>query len=164
VRLFVAVWPPPEVLDKVAALHRPPLEHGRWTTPDQWHVTLRFFGSVEDARPVVNALAGTELPAAVAELGPASRALSRSVLSIPVTGLDPLADAVRDATAALGKPPDPRPFRGHLTLARLRRGSAGALGGAAFSARFAVDEVTVVRSDLHPHGARYEVIESIPTT
>ncbi len=97
-------------------------------------------------------------------MGPASQALSRSVLSIPVTGLDPLADAVRDATAAIGEPPDPRPFRGHLTLARLRRGSAGTLAGAAFSASFPVDEVTVVRSDLHPHGARYEVVERVPTS
>ncbi len=163
VRLFVAVWPPQEVLDEIAALVRPPLDHGRWTTPDQWHVTLRFLGSVDDAATVVDALAGSELPAAVAEMGPASRALNRSVLAIPVTGLDPLADAVRDATAAMGKPPERRPFRGHLTLARLRRGSASALGGAAFTARFAVDEVTVVSSDLHPHGARYEVIERIPT-
>ena len=123
---------------------------------------MRFLGSVDDAATVVDALAGSELPAAVAEMGPASRALNRSVLAIPVTGLDPLADAVRDATAAMGKPPERRPFRGHLTLARLRRGSASALGGAAFTARFAVDEVTVVRSDLHPHGARYEVIERDP--
>src|SRR5581483_6487254 len=35
-----------------------------------------------------------------------------------VEGLDLLAGRVIDATAALGAPPGPRPFRGHITLAR----------------------------------------------
>src|SRR5438445_10975988 len=46
-RLFVAVWLPEHVLDLVAALPRPDVEGLRWTSRDQWHVTLRFFGNVE---------------------------------------------------------------------------------------------------------------------
>ena len=47
-RLFVAVWPPYEVVNSIAALERPPLPGLRWTTPDQWHVTMRFLGDVDD--------------------------------------------------------------------------------------------------------------------
>ena len=52
VRLFVAVWPPADVVTRVAALPRPDVAGLRWTAPDHWHVTLRFLGSVPAAEPV----------------------------------------------------------------------------------------------------------------
>ena len=51
-RLFVAVWPPPEVLDVLAALPRTERPGVRWTTRDQWHVTLRFLGMADPAEAV----------------------------------------------------------------------------------------------------------------
>ena len=42
------MWPPPEVVARLAALARPTVEGVRWTTPEQWHVTLRFLGWVDD--------------------------------------------------------------------------------------------------------------------
>ena len=54
-RLFVAAWPPPEVVASLAALPRPDVAGLRWTRPDQWHVTLRFLGHVEGVEPVVAA-------------------------------------------------------------------------------------------------------------
>ena len=65
-RLFVAVWPPDEVLDLIAALPRPEVEGLRWTTRDQWHVTLRFFGSVELA-PAAVALRGVAASAGASD-------------------------------------------------------------------------------------------------
>jgi 2'-5' RNA ligase len=49
VRCFVAVWPPDDVLDDLAALPRPAATYARWSTRDQWHVTLRFFGELDEA-------------------------------------------------------------------------------------------------------------------
>jgi 2'-5' RNA ligase len=46
VRLFVAVWPPNDVVDVLADLPRPDVAGVRWTTQGQWHVTLRFLGQV----------------------------------------------------------------------------------------------------------------------
>ncbi|MBW3548710.1 MAG: hypothetical protein KY452_11325, partial [Actinobacteria bacterium] len=46
-RLFVAVRPPPEVVATLATLDRPERPGLRWTPPEQWHVTLRFFGPVD---------------------------------------------------------------------------------------------------------------------
>ena len=46
-RLFVAVWPTPAVVEELGALPRPAAPGLRWTTADQWHVTLRFLGDAD---------------------------------------------------------------------------------------------------------------------
>jgi 2'-5' RNA ligase len=161
-RLFVAVWPPDDVVERLAGLDRPALDGVRWTTPDQWHVTLRFLGKVDDAdadslvEALGAALAG--LPRIEATLGPAVELLNPRILSVPVTGLDDVAAAAVAATASIGRPPERRPFRGHVTLARLRdvsRPVARSLGGAPVEGRWPVTSVAVVESQLSPAGARY---------
>jgi RNA 2',3'-cyclic 3'-phosphodiesterase len=168
VRLFVGVRPPDDVLDLIAGLPRRAQVGLRWTTRDQWHVTLRFLGEVEDPTVVVEALERADpavLVACEAVVGPVVETLSRQVVALPVAGLDGLAAAVVGATAGLGRPPDDRPFRGHVTLARLARSTrgsarrlAGEVVGRPVSARFAVSDVRVVRSHLGRTGARYEDI------
>src|SRR3954454_9641892 len=82
-RLFIAVWPPPEVVARMEALPRPAEDGVRWTTPDQWHVTLRFFGSVPSLSPVVTALEGASLPGGVvAVAGPALGRFGARVLHV----------------------------------------------------------------------------------
>ena len=165
-RLFVAVWPPPEVLDALAALPRPALAGLRWTGRDHWHVTLRFLGPVPETGPVVDALARLPPVAPVtAVLGPALGRFDQRILHVPVSGLEPVAAAVVDATAHLGKRPDDRPFRGHLTLARVAgraRVDLRPLVGEELEARWAVDAVCLVESRLSPAGARYEVLDRFP--
>lgn len=153
-RLFVAVWPPERILDELAVLERP-IERGvRWTTRDQWHVTLRFLGEADPA-PVAEALARMSVPAVTAAVGPRVERLGASVIVAPVDGLDDLAAAVRTATADLGEPPDPRGFSGHLTLARLRRGATCGLVGTPIAGEFDVTRIALVASDTRPDGARY---------
>jgi 2'-5' RNA ligase len=175
--LFVAVRPPADVRRALHALPRPAERDVRWVPPDQWHVTLRFVGDAEvDA--LDRALAdrfGTRLPAPTGDesgepagarsgtgpvcvLGPRVSRLGRSIVCLPAAGLDELATAVREATTSLGEPPDPRPFSGHLTLARLRHRAACGLAGTAFSARFAVAQVELVSSRLSAQGAHHEVV------
>jgi RNA 2',3'-cyclic 3'-phosphodiesterase len=165
-RLFVAVRPPDDVLDLMAGLPRRAQAGLRWTTRDQWHVTLRFLGEVEDPTVVIDALDradGTGFAACESTVGPMVETLSRQVVAIPVSGLDDLAAAVIEATNRLGRQPEDRPFRGHLTLARLARSARGSarrladgIVGRPLSARFAVSDVRVVRSHLGRGGARYE--------
>ena len=159
-RLFVAVRPPERVLDALAGLRRPDRPDVRWTTRAQWHVTLRFLGELADPAPVVVALDGARLPGCDASLGPRVTSLGRDVVMVPVDGLGVLAEAVVGATAGLGRPPDARPFTGHLTLARTRRGAPRsarrALVGEAIEARFPVTDVRLVRSHLGRDGADYE--------
>jgi 2'-5' RNA ligase len=166
-RLFVAVWPPEEVVGTLARLERPDRRGVRWTTPDQWHVTLRFLGSMEDADEGKRALART-VPLAgpgqpVAVAGPAVARLGPSILSLPVAGLEDVAASVIAATAGIGEPPPERPFRGHITLARAKRGvDVRVLAGQSFSASWPVTELTLVASETRPNGARYRVVAGYP--
>jgi 2'-5' RNA ligase len=160
-RLFVAACPPPDVLDEIAALPRPVDGGVRYTRRDQWHVTLRFLGDAEVA-DALGAFGRVDAAAADATLGPAVRRLGRNVLVVPVTGLDDLARAVRDATASVGSPPDLRPFTGHVTIARLRGASACRAAGHRIRATFRIDEVLLVRSNLRPDGAVYETVATRP--
>jgi 2'-5' RNA ligase len=163
-RLFVAVWPSTSLLTQLRGLERPSRPGLRWTTENQWHVTLRFFGRVEEAgeataRQALGRVAAATAPPR-ASAGPAPRRLGPSVWVLPVEGLESLAESVADATREVGQPPPGRRFRGHITVARARR--PGALAGlpvTGVSDQWTVGELTLVSSDLRPQGARYEVID-----
>jgi len=157
------------VVEALHALDRPDLASVRWTSPEAWHVTLRFLGGVapDHVASVAHALGALRtVPAVEAELGPVTRRLGRSVLMAPVAGLEGVAAAVDEALAGVGVgEPGPQPFRGHLTVARAR-GRAPlprGLAGAALAARWVVDEVALVESTLHgARGSRYSVLERLP--
>lgn len=167
VRLFAAVWPPAEVIRILEDLERPEIPGVRWTTPTQWHVTLAFLGDVAESRveevgaALVGAMARAAAPR-VARLGPGSVRLGRSVLCVPVGGLDELAMMVRAAFAAvpIRAAPGGAPFSGHLTLARARarRTVPASLVGMRLEATWRVREVSLVRSELDPSGARYTTV------
>ena len=73
-RLFVAIAPPPAVLDDLDALAAP-LRTGRqdlrWTSREAWHVTLAFLGQVDEVA------AARLLRAARARRAPLSRLPAR---------------------------------------------------------------------------------------
>ena len=164
-RLFVAVWPPDDVLDRVAALPRPVVPGLRWASREHWHVTLRFLGSLPQVDPVIEALAGLpSMGPTTAVLGPATGRFDQRVLHVPVRGLDDVATRVVDATGHLGKPPDDRPFHGHLTLARVAKHAhvdLRPLAGTPIDAQWRVDSLCLVESRLSPAGSRYEVVERV---
>ena len=164
VRLFVAVWPDAATLEVLSALARPELPGVRWTRPEQWHVTLRFLGDA-DPGGVASRLAPAAqgLAAVAASMGPACALLGRTVLHVPVAGLESLAAAVGEATADLGQPPRPGGFHGHLTLARGRHPSdLRSLVGRPVASSWPVPEVTLVSSVTGRGGSRYEVIGRWP--
>jgi RNA 2',3'-cyclic 3'-phosphodiesterase len=159
-RLFVAVWPPESVLDDVERLPRPPQSGVRWTTRDQWHVTLRFFGEA-DVDEAVAALSTIDARPADAVMGPRARRLGASVVVLPVAGLDEIAAAVVAATAHVGRPSEDRPFHGHLTLARLRDRTKIDLRLLECASTWPASSVALVESRLHPHGARYTTVAEV---
>jgi len=172
VRLFVAVPLPPDVTTLVGDLPRPELASLRWTTEDQWHVTLRFLGEVAAPAAVADAL--KEVPATLrtegveeveAVLGAATAWFrGRRILHVPVAGLEELARAVASATAAFGEASEEPPFSGHLTLARARRRETGPanLAGTPLSAEWTVDEILLMSSTLAPGGSRYGIVARVP--
>ncbi|MGH9057053.1 MAG: 2'-5' RNA ligase family protein, partial [Acidimicrobiales bacterium] len=120
-RLFVAVWPPPALVERLRSMERPGLPGVRWTTEDQWHVTLRFLGALdaaccEDLLGALGRVTAGCSPVEVTASG-APRGLGQAAWVLPVDGLGRLALAVTQTTASFGRPPDRRSYRGHLTLA-----------------------------------------------
>lgn len=153
-RLFVGVWPPAPVVDALRALPRPQMPEVRWSTEDQWHVTLRFLGDVDDVGAVRDALRQVSWASAAVEVGPATARLGQSILMLPVRGVDELANALPLPIA--------EPFTGHLTVARARgrRGRVpAALEGTPFEASWTATSFALVRSETRPAGAVYSDVE-----
>jgi len=162
-RLFVAIWPPDDVLDRLADIERPNDQGVKWVPQENLHVTLRFLGDADETE-VAARLDDTLFPAATAVVGPAFDLLGERSLISPVAGVDELAAVVHRALRGLGTEPDRKRFQGHITVARLARNarphrSAGRL----FDATFAVTEVALVASTLYDTGAIYETVVCWPT-
>jgi 2'-5' RNA ligase len=132
-RAFVAVVPPPAVLEAVESLVeslRAPDDGLRWSRPDQRHLTLQFLGRVAELDSLTESLDESLRRVApfALQLGgggafPAPKRASVVWLgaSTGAAELDELAAAVTGATAPLGFATEDRPFRPHLTLARAPR-------------------------------------------
>jgi 2'-5' RNA ligase len=151
----------------------------RWTPVDQLHVTLKFLGEVaaerlaEIEKATAAAAAGHAPPSLVARgMGgfPSARR-PRVVWAGLVAGpeLAALAASVERELAALGIPPENRPFRAHVTLGRVR--SATRLGRLATAIEAAADtrfgawtptELTLYQSRLRPSGAVHEPLAHLP--
>jgi RNA 2',3'-cyclic 3'-phosphodiesterase len=160
-RLFIAVWPPDEVVEELTALRRKDQRGVRFMAPETWHITLRFLGEA-DPREVLGALDGVTFEPAVARLGPAVDVQFERVLVVPVHGVDELAATVTERTRRIGEAPRKR-FDGHLTLARLKSYTVlPSTLGAPVSAEFDVEEIALIQSRLSQDGARYETLETWP--
>jgi len=163
----VAVWPPEEVVEALRAMDRPSADV-RWCPEPQWHVTLRFLGSVDEASvpAVVDALSTVEVPAPTVTVGPKTKHLGPGVLMLPVKGLDDLAHEVMDATEDLVPDTEHRPFRGHLTVARAHHKGQipRSLEGLPLSATWRASAFALVHSHTKPTGAVYEDVATFPLT
>jgi 2'-5' RNA ligase len=156
-RLFIAVWPPKDVVAELMSLNRIDQPGVRFVRPENWHITLRFLGEA-DPGEAAEALNRTTLVSAHANLGPKVGVMAKRALVVPVHGLDTLAEVVKKSTSHIGETPRSG-FVGHVTLARMKpQVPMPAAVGALISAAFDVEEIALVRSRLEPTGARYETI------
>ncbi len=162
-RLFVAIWPPDDVLARLADVERPKDQGVKWVPQENLHITLRFLGDAE-IDEVIDRLDQVLLPAATAVIGPAFDLLGERSLISPVTGVDELAAVVQQALRGLGTERERKRFQGHITVARLaRRARPHRSAGRRFDATFDVTEVALVSSTLRDTGAIYETVATWPT-
>jgi len=135
-RLFVAIAPPPAVLDELDALAAPlrtARQDLRWTSREAWHVTLAFLGHVNSSAaarllPRLERAAqrhrGFRLAFSGAGAFPAQARANVlwSGLSGDRGALARLAQSVAAGASRAGAPPPDqgRRFQPHLTLARCR--------------------------------------------
>ena len=155
----------------------------RWVDPKGIHLTLKFLGNIAESKvPAVveavrSAAAGVgHLRLGVGGAGAFPNLQAPRVVWVGLGGdlenLTALQKATDRALAALGFPPEGRPFTPHLTLGRVRdtasREERRALGEAVgrlkaeASAPMEVGSVSLMRSQLTPAGAIYTCLASIP--
>ena len=149
-----------------------------WVAPENLHITLKFLGGVEEARlgKVVAALepaaTGSAFDVAVRGLGAFPTPTRPRVIwagTAPAGAFVALGQTVDRAMAALGFPPETRPFSPHVTLGRVREprrdpALAAVLEAAATRAfgTLAVGRISLMRSDLSPRGARHTELGGWP--
>jgi len=150
-----------------------PVKGLRLVRPEQWHVTLRFLGEVDDSLvPAITdslVTAARTLAGLRCELGPSTAWFSGDrVLQIPARGLDQVASAVRGATTPIV--PDTSKggsrFTGHVTVARIQRrlvdpAARMDLAGIPFVSTFDVDYFDLVKSELANEGPEYTTLARI---
>lgn len=171
-RLFVAVPLPEGLLSVVqgAQASLAGIDGLRLLQPEQLHVTLAFIGEVDEAK----AQAAREVVAAVPESMGGEGVLSGLLLLPSPNRARVVTLAVRDEDGAFGRlfervmsgleraevmQREKRPFRAHLTIARLRAPAALRPKYECEEAPYPLESVCLYRSELKREGARYTVLE-----
>lgn len=177
-RLFVAVDVPERerrALARALAPWREALPGARWSPPENWHVTLKFLGSVA---PGLRGWVGEALATAARAAGPFATRLTAmgafpssrrarvlwAGLADPHGRFEALSSAL-DAALEREFAPEARAFTPHLTVARFREQVAldpAVLAVDVPGAEFEVGELVLYRSVLQRPHARYEPIERFP--
>jgi 2'-5' RNA ligase len=176
-RLFVAVPLSGEVqaalverLDGVAI-------PGRVVPPENWHLTLRFLGWVDQVgyERLLGALDSSDLGSSfrmgLGALGAFPRPSKATVVWVAVTEgvdrLEELAVVADEAALDAGFEGEERPFRAHLTLSRVRpQEDVSRLvdGFAEVGLSWRCETVVVYQSHTGRGGPRYEALETFPLT
>lgn len=182
-RVFVAVPLAPPLRAAVAGLQQSLRARGgrlRWVEPGNLHVTLRFLGSLPEARvdDVAGALeeASRQVGPFLLELGSCGRfpgGGAPRVLWVGITGgvqeLTTLAGRLEEGLRKRGFAPEDRGFRPHVTVARVREGDRPpgldlwlqeCAGRPVGSMR--VEAVHVMASQLRPQGPLYRSLRVVP--
>jgi 2'-5' RNA ligase len=176
IRTFIAIELPENIIAHIAKVQDGVKRYGfdaSWVRPGNIHLTLKFLGYVHKANIENVTSAMTE---AVKSYGPISL-LAKGigvfpgirrprVIWIGLKGdtypLIQLQKSLDHALEAVGFPKEERPFKGHLTLARIKRSidsqklvDAMKKFGDAESETFVADKLILFKSDLKPAGAVY---------
>jgi RNA 2',3'-cyclic 3'-phosphodiesterase len=184
IRAFLAVDPPEEVFREIIKIQerlRKAIQGDiRWVRPEGIHLTLKFFGYVYQSdianisSVVKNGVANMRaLSLNVRSLGAFPTATRPRVLWL---GIDGDTDALIGLQAKIdtgfqeyGFKKEERPFRPHLTLARVKE-PKGLVGLAEavkknegyVAGSFTVSGLTLFKSDLRPTGAIYTKLSYFP--
>ena len=128
-RLFTGIELPDDIRAELARLRRP-LPGARWIEPEDYHITLRFAGDIDNEAASEFAHALSEIDIRTFELrfsgmgafgGNEPRSLWARIEPSP--DLDALARANERAARRSGLQPETRKFKPHVTIARLRNTS-----------------------------------------
>ncbi len=183
IRSFIAIEVPAPLRAKMEELQRG-LKRAeadvRWVRPEGIHLTLKFLGSVSREEleklglalgPVISSWAPFELRIHGLGCFPSSRNPRIVWVGIEKGSAEAssLQKAIESQATEVGFPPEPRAFKAHLTLGRVRSSKGkGSLTQAVENHRgaeigtFWANEVHLVKSELQPSGAIYTKLRTFP--
>jgi RNA 2',3'-cyclic 3'-phosphodiesterase len=125
-RLFTALEVPPDIGERLSFL-RGGLSGARWVDAENYHVTLRFLGDVDDrtaneAAMQLDAIAREPIRISIGELAAFGGDRPRSIIAKvqPSPELIELQAEHERSLRRAGLPPESRKYTPHVTLARLR--------------------------------------------
>lgn len=174
-RTFIALPLPNELrlaIDSALAAPREHVSGVRWVEPGNLHLTLKFYGDVDDAsiEAITARLAALKTAPFEISLEGLGAFPSWPRPRVVWVGLSPagplltsLVESIEAFSSALGFPRETRPFRPHLTIGRVRQGSRPDLDALTphKTQRFGVWHVTrlvLFASELSSAGARYRAL------
>ena len=181
-RLFSAIELPPEVRARAAGFIKAlreaaPDTRASWDREEKLHLTLKFFGDVEESK----------VEQLTAALNRAAARINSFQLNLRGTGvfppsglprvlwlgavdssgrLDKLHNQIEEECAHIGFARERKQFHPHLTIARLRRPEGARRLSALHKAMefeteaFPVKEIVLIKSELLPQGSRYTKLSS----
>jgi len=184
IRAFLAVEVPHHITAGIRDIQRrlaPRIEDIRWVRPEGIHLTLKFFGNIsEEDIPCISGIVGEQagntapVTLRVHSIGVFPGPSRPRVLWMGLTGdtdrLAVLQGDIESALPACGFPREGRAFKPHLTLGRARSqkkmftglGDIGEEEEGYEAGRFEAGGLTLFRSELMPHGARYSKLARYP--
>ncbi|MEN9250065.1 MAG: RNA 2',3'-cyclic phosphodiesterase [Gloeomargarita sp. GXS_bins_116] len=173
-RTFLAI--PPDAAARAYLMHHHQRlraatgsDHVRWVQPEQWHLTVRFLGDLRPAQiealiaalnqqGVPNTLSLTLTPPQVFPNRRQARAIA---CRVPTTAeLQDLVRRTDHCLQAIGFPPETRPWRGHITLGRLRNPTTvpSHLASPRQPIPWQAQALVLYHSTLTPQGPQYRVM------
>jgi RNA 2',3'-cyclic 3'-phosphodiesterase len=173
-RLFTALELPPEIVFSLSLL-RGGLPGARWIDPENYHVTLRFIGDIDEptADEIAHALERVNREAfelSLVSLGALGSRKPHSVVAcVKLTpALKELQAEQERIVQRIGMQPERRKYSPHVTLARLKGASQPdvaaylALRGDFRTAPFSVGRFVLLSSRASKGGGPYVMEEAYP--
>ena len=176
IRSFLAIELPESILRKIGEIQeslRSSHADVRWTNPEKIHLTLKFFGNIEESRidPIFKAIEEpirNTPPFSIKVRGVGAFPHLRNARVIWIGLLDEretltsLQKEIEAYLEKIGFQPEDRPFRPHLTLGRVKSGRGRDELAERMEGRgeeefgdFEVERVVLFKSDLRPSGPIY---------
>lgn len=171
-RLFAALPLTAAAMERLTSMRlrlSSPRDGLRWSPPEQWHITLQFYGEVAETTLgcLRAALGRLQSPAPEIALDGLGLFAGKGILYAsvdPTPSLLHLQTQVVEASATCGIVPESRVFHPHITLARsrgkvghqtLRRMGQPGLPAFGAALRWHAQEVLLLQSHLNPEGSVY---------
>ncbi|MFV3129242.1 RNA 2',3'-cyclic phosphodiesterase [Niveispirillum sp. KHB5.9] len=174
-RLFIGIPMPEMVTERLSGLASG-LPGARWVPPENYHLTLRFLGELDegtahDVDEALDLVTGPAFPLTLSGLGSFGKGHKQHALWAGLAESEPLRHLqakIESGLVRAGLPVEERKFSPHVTLAYLKETPAEKLAnymganGMFQAGPFMVDRYCLYESVLGKSGATYHVLQEYP--